>query len=78
MGGDLGCNNIQKHGEQTVLQKYLHDEDKRVREETIFVLICRWNIVLHNPYQVELKNTEIKEWKRKVPGVCVKSCRKFC
>ena len=78
MGGDLGCNNIQKHGEQTVLQKYLHDEDKQVREETIFVLIFRWNIVLHNPYQVELKNTEIKEWKQKVPGVWVKSCRKFC
>ena len=29
-------NNIQKHGEQTVMQNYLHDEDKGVREETIF------------------------------------------
>ena len=76
--GTLDSNNIQKHGEQTVLQNYLHDEDKQVREETIFVLIFRWNIVLHNPYQVELENIEIKEWKQKVPDVCVKSCRKFC
>ena len=36
IGDDLGCNNIQKHGEETVLQNYLHDEDKGVREETIF------------------------------------------
>ena len=36
MGDDLGYNNIQKHGDQTVLQNYLHDEDKGVREETIF------------------------------------------
>ena len=73
MGDDLACNNIQKHGEQTVLQNYLHDVDKGVTEETIF-LIFRWNIVLHNSYQVELKNIEIEEWKQKVPGVCVKSC----
>ena len=37
MGDDLGYNNIQKHGDPTVLQNYLHDEDKGVREETIFL-----------------------------------------
>ena len=64
MGDDLDWNNIQKHGEQTVMQNYLHGEDKRVREETIF-LIFRWNnIVLHDSYR-EIK-TKIEEWKQKV------------
>ena len=72
MGDDLDWNNIQKHGEQTVMQNYLHDEDKGVREETIF-LIFRWNIVLHDSYQADETVTEIEEWKQKVLGVCVKS-----
>ena len=73
MGGNLGCNNIQKHSEQTVLQSYLHDEDKGVREETIF-LSFRWNIVLHDSYQADgIFVKEIEEWKQKVPDVCVKS-----
>ena len=54
------------------MQNYLHDEDKGVREETIF-LIFRWNIVLHDSYQADEIVTEIEEWKQKVPGVCVKS-----
>ena len=73
MGDDFDCNNIQKHGEQTVLQNYLHDEDKGVREETIF-LIFRWNIVLHDSYQADEIVIEIEEWKQKVPGICVKLC----
>ena len=73
MGDDLDWNNIQKHGEQTVMQNYLHDEDKGVREETIF-LIFRWNIGLHDSYQADEIVIEIKEWKQKVPGVCIKSC----
>ena len=73
MGDDLDCNNIQKHGEQTVLQNYLHDEDKWVREETIF-LIFRSNIVLHDSYQADEIVIEIEEWKQKVPGICVKLC----
>ena len=36
MGDDLDWNNMQKHGEQIVMQNYLHGEDKGVREETIF------------------------------------------
>ena len=36
MDGDLGCSNIQKHWEWTVLQNCLHDEGKGVREETIY------------------------------------------
>ena len=39
MGDDPGCNNIQKQEGQTVLQNYLHDEDKGVGEETIFLLL---------------------------------------
>ena len=72
MGDDLDCNNIENHEEQTVLQNYLHDENKGVREETIF-LIFRWIIVLHNLYQADEIVIEIKEWKQKVLGVCVKS-----
>ena len=72
MGDDLDCNNIQNYGEPTGLQNYLHDEDKGVREETIF-LIFRWNIVLHNSYQADEIVTEIKERKEKVLGVCDKS-----
>ena len=54
------------------MQNYLHDEDKRVREETIF-LIFRWNVVLHDSYQTDEIVTEIEEWRQKVPSVCVKS-----
>ena len=61
-----------KHGEQTVLQNYLHDDDKRVRENTI-CLIFRWNYVLHDSYQADEVVIEIEEWKQKVPGDCVKS-----
>ena len=67
MGDDLGCNNILKHGEQTVPQNYLHDEDKGVREETFF-FIFRWNIVLHDSYQAD---EIVIEWKHQVPGACV-------
>ena len=72
MGDDHGCNDIEKHGEQTVLQNY-HDEDEGVREKTIFLLF-RWNFVLHDSYQADKIAIEIKEWKQKFPGVCVKSC----
>ena len=65
MRDEHGWNNIQKHGEQTVMQNYLYDEDKGVREETIF-LIFRWNIVLHDSYQADEIVTEIEEWKQKV------------
>ena len=71
MSDDLGWNNIQKHGEQTVMQNYPHDEDKKVREETIF-LIFRWNIVLHDLYQANEIVTEIEDWRQKVPGMCQK------
>ena len=52
MGDELGCNNIHKDGEKTVLQNYQHDEDKGFRQETIF-LIFRWNIVLHDSFQAD-------------------------
>ena len=60
MGDDHGCSNIQKHGEQTVLQNYLHDEDKGVGEETIFLI---FNIVLHDSHQADEIVMEIEEWK---------------
>ena len=58
--GTLDSNNIQKHGEQTVLQNYLHDEDKGVGEETIFLI---FNIVLHDSHQADEIVMEIEEWK---------------
>ena len=68
MGVDLGYNTVQKHGEQTDLQNYLHDEDKGVREETLF-LIFRLNAVLHDSYQADEAVMEIEEWKQKVSGL---------
>ena len=65
MRDEHGWNNIQKHGEQTVMQNYLHGEDKRVREETNF-LVFRWNIVLHDSYEGGAIVTKIEEWKQKV------------
>ena len=65
MSGDIAWNNIERHGEQRVMQNYLHDEDKGVREETIF-LISRWNIGLHDSCQANKIVTEIEEWKQKV------------
>ena len=56
MGDNFDWNNIQKHGEQAVIQNYLHGEDKGVRE----------NIVLHDSYQADETVTEIEEWKQKV------------
>ena len=44
------------------MQNYLHDEDKAVRKDTIF-LIFRLNFVLHDPYQADEIVTEIEEWK---------------
>ena len=72
MGDSPGCNNKQKHGDQTVLQSYLHDEGKGVRADTIF-LIFRWNNVLHDSYQADEFVIEIEEWKQKVPRICFKS-----
>ena len=46
------------------MQNYLHDKDKGVREETVF-LIFRWNIVLHDLYQTHEIVTEIEWWKQK-------------
>ena len=67
---------LQQHTEtwraDSAPQNYLHDEDKGVREETIF-LIFRWNIVLHDSYQGDEIVIEIEELKHKVPGACVKS-----
>ena len=54
------------------MQNYLHDEDKGVREEAIF-LIFRWNVVLHDSYQADEIVIEIEEWRQKVRSVCVKS-----
>ena len=62
MGDELGCNNIHKDGEKTVLQNYQHDEDKGFRQETIF-LIVRWNIVLHDSYQADEIVIGIEGWK---------------
>ena len=65
MGDDLDWNNIQKHGEQKVMQNYQHGDDKGVREEAIF-LIFRWNNVLHDSYQADEIVAEMEESKQKV------------
>ena len=54
------------------MQNYLYDENKGVRQETIF-LIFKWNIVLHDSHPTDEVVTEVEEWKQKVLGVCVKS-----
>ena len=72
MGENPGCNNIQILEEQTVLQNYLHNKDKGIREETIF-FIFRLNIVPHASYQADQNLMEIQEWKEKVPDNFVKS-----
>ena len=64
MGGDLGCNNIQKHREQAVCKtSYL----TRVKgsERRPFIFGFRVNIVLHDSYQVDEIVMEIEEWKYK-------------
>ena len=73
MGDSLGCNNKQKHGEWAILQNYLDDEGKGVREETICFFVFRLNIVLRNSYQADEIVMEIEEWKQKVPSDSVKS-----
>ena len=69
----LCCNKKQKHGELAVLQDYLHDEGKRVGEETIYFFIFSLNIVLHDSYQADEMVMEIDESKQKVPGDYVKN-----
>ena len=43
------------------------------RQRSQMKLIFRWNIVLHDWCQADEIVIEIKEWKQKVPGVCVPS-----
>ena len=76
MGDELGWNNMQKHGEQIVMQNYLHVVDEGFREETIS-FIFRWNNVLHDSYQAAETVREIEEWKKKVPDVCIESFSRF-
>ena len=66
MGDSLGCNNKQKHGEWEILQNYLHDEGKGVREESIY-FIFRLNIVRYDLYLADEVVMEIEEW------ICVRN-----
>ena len=75
MGEDLGCRNIQKHGEWTVLQNSILDKGKGIREETINFCF-KLNIVLQDLYQADDLLLEIKAWKQKIPSVYVKSFSK--
>ena len=78
MGGDLGCNNIQKHRKQTVCKtSYL----TRVKgsERRPFIFVFRVNIVLHDSYQVDKIVMEIEEWKyKRFQGTMSKALAKFC
>ena len=64
MGGDLGCNNIQKYGEQAVC-KTTYMTRVQESERGPFIFIFRLNIVLHDSYQVDEIVMEIEEWKYK-------------
>ena len=64
VGGDLGCNNIQKHGEQAVCKITYMTRVKR-SERRPFIFIFRLNSVLHDSYQVDEIVMEIEEWKYK-------------
>ena len=72
MGDDIGCNNIQKHGEWAVC-KTTYMTRVKGSEKRPFIFIFRSNIVLHDSYQVDEIVMEIEEWKQKVPGNYVKS-----
>ena len=65
MGGELGCNNIQKHGEQAVY-KTTYMARVKGSEKRPFIFIFRLNIVLHDSYQVDKVVMEIEEWKYKM------------
>ena len=62
MGGDLGYNNIQKHGEQAVC-KTTYMTSVKESERRPFIFIFRLNIVLFDSYQVDEVTMESEEWK---------------
>ena len=64
MTGDLGWNNIQKHGEQTVCKTTYMTGGKGL-ERRPSILVFRLNIVLHNSYQVDEIIMQIEKWKNK-------------
>ena len=64
MGGDLGCNNMQNHGEQ-VACKNTYMTRVKGSEKRPFIFILGLNIVLHDSYQVDEIVMEIEEWKYK-------------
>ena len=64
MGGDLGCNNIQKYGEQAVC-KTTYMTRVKGSERRPFTFIFRLNIILHDSYQVDEIVMKMEEWKYK-------------
>ena len=62
MGGDLGYNNIQKHGEQAVC-KTTYLISVKGSERRPFIFIFRLIIVLFDSYQVDEVTMESEEWK---------------
>ena len=77
MGGDLGCNNIQKHGEQAVC-KTTYMTRVKASERRSFIFIFRLNIVLYDSYQVDEIVMEIEEWKnKKFQGTMSKALAEF-
>ena len=61
MGDDLGCNSIQKYGEQAVC-KATYMMRVKGSDRRPFIFIFRLSIVLHDSYQLEEVAMEIKEW----------------
>ena len=78
MSGDLGCNNIQKYGEQAVCKTTYMTRVKGSERRPI-IFIFRLNIILHDSYQVYRWNCHGNRGMevQKVPGNYVKSFSRF-
>ena len=77
MGGDLGCNNIHKHGEQAVC-KVTYIAKIKGSERRPFFFFFRLNIVLYNSYQVDQTVMDIEQGKyEKFKGTMSKAFEEF-
>ena len=72
MGDNLGCINIQNHGQQAI-SKTTYMTRVKGSESRPLIFIFRLNIFLHDSYQVHETVIEIQEWKQKILGNFAKS-----
>ena len=72
MGGDLGCNNIRNMNSGQFLKTNYMIWVKGSKRRP-FIFIFRLNIVLYNSHHADEDVMKIQNWKKKVPGDCIKS-----